>query len=34
MRQITYSQALSEAIQEEMDRDPTVVYLGECVEGR
>lgn len=34
MRQITYSQAMSEAIQEEMDRDPTVVYLGECVEGR
>jgi len=34
MRQITYSQALNEAIQEEMDRDPTVVYLGECVEGR
>ena len=34
MRQITYSQALSEAIQEEMDRDPTVIYLGECVEGR
>lgn len=34
MRQITYSQALGEAIQEEMERDPTVIYLGECVEGR
>jgi len=34
MKQITYSQALIEAIQEEMDRDPTVVYMGECVEGR
>ncbi|MFC1714559.1 alpha-ketoacid dehydrogenase subunit beta [Candidatus Poribacteria bacterium] len=34
MRQITYAQALSEAIREEMDRDPDVVYLGECVEGR
>jgi pyruvate/2-oxoglutarate/acetoin dehydrogenase E1 component len=34
MREITYSQALSEAIREEMDRDPAVIYLGECVEGR
>ena len=34
MRQITYAQALGEAIQEEMDRDSRVVYLGECVEGR
>jgi pyruvate/2-oxoglutarate/acetoin dehydrogenase E1 component len=34
MRQITYGQALSEAIREEMDRDPAVIYLGECVEGR
>ncbi len=34
MRQINYSQAISEAIQEEMNRDPYVVYLGECVEGR
>jgi pyruvate/2-oxoglutarate/acetoin dehydrogenase E1 component len=34
MKQINYSQAISEAIREEMDRDPNVVYLGECVEGR
>ncbi len=34
MREITYSQALREAIREEMDRDPAVIYLGECVEGR
>jgi len=34
MRQITYAQALSEAIKEEMELDPTVIYLGECVEGR
>ena len=34
MKQITYAQAISEAIQEEMSRDPNVVYLGECVEGR
>lgn len=34
MRQITYAQAISEAIREEMNQDPTVVYLGECVEGR
>jgi pyruvate dehydrogenase E1 component beta subunit len=34
MRQITYAQALTEAIQEEIERDSTIVYLGECVEGR
>ena len=34
MKQITYSQAISEAIMEEMEHDPTVVYMGECVEGR
>ncbi len=34
MKEITYAQALSEAIQEEMARDPNVVYLGECVGGR
>ena len=34
MRQITYAQALSEAIREEMDRDTAVIYLGECVKGR
>jgi pyruvate dehydrogenase E1 component beta subunit len=34
MRQINYYQAVAEAIQEEMDRDTTVVYMGECVEGR
>jgi len=34
MRQITYAQALAEAIKGEMERDPTVVYLGECVQGR
>jgi pyruvate/2-oxoglutarate/acetoin dehydrogenase E1 component len=34
MREITYAQALSEAVQEEMTRDPNVIYLGECVGGR
>lgn len=34
MKQINYSQAISEAIMEEMNLDPTVVYMGECVEGR
>jgi len=34
MKQITYSQAISEAIMEEMEHDSTVVYMGECVEGR
>jgi len=34
MREINYAQAISEAIVEEMDRDPNVVYMGECVEGR
>ena len=34
MKQITYAQALAEGIQEEMARDPNVVYLGECVAGR
>jgi pyruvate/2-oxoglutarate/acetoin dehydrogenase E1 component len=34
MKQINYSQAISEAIMEEMEHDPTVVYMGECVEGR
>jgi pyruvate/2-oxoglutarate/acetoin dehydrogenase E1 component len=34
MRQINYAQAIAEAIQEEMNRDPFVIYMGECVEGR
>lgn len=34
MKQITYAQAISEAIIEEMNLDPSVVYIGECVEGR
>jgi len=34
MKEITYGQALSEAVQEEMARDPNVVYLGECAGGR
>lgn len=34
MRNISYAQAISEAIQEEMKRDPVIIYLGECVEGR
>ena len=34
MGQISYAQALTESIQEEMNRDPTVVYLGECVGSR
>lgn len=34
MRHITYAEALAEAIQEEMARDPNVVYLGECVGDR
>ena len=34
MKQINCTQAIAEAIQEEMDWNPTVVYLGECVEGR
>src|SRR5213593_1318015 len=31
MRQITYSQALNEAIREEMRRDPTLVLLGQDI---
>ena len=34
MRQINYAKALTEAIQEEMARDPNVIYMGECVGGR
>jgi acetoin:2,6-dichlorophenolindophenol oxidoreductase subunit beta len=34
MKKINCSQGVSEAIQEEMDRDPNVIYMGECVEGR
>ena len=34
MRQISYSQAITEAIVEEMERDKNVIYLGECVKGR
>ena len=31
MRQITYSQAINEAIREEMRRDPTIVLLGQDI---
>jgi len=34
MRQISLSQAITEAIVEEMERDKSVIYLGECVKGR
>lgn len=34
MKQINYAQAISEAIIEEMNLNPSVVYIGECVEGR
>jgi len=34
MRQINYATALTEAIQEEMARDPNVIYMGECVGDR
>ncbi|MBM3210892.1 alpha-ketoacid dehydrogenase subunit beta [Candidatus Poribacteria bacterium] len=34
MKQVSYSQAISEAIREEMEQNPNVVYIGECVEGR
>jgi len=34
MKQINYAQAISEAIMEEMNLDPTVVYMGECVGDR
>lgn len=34
MRKISYGQAITEAIVEEMERDKSVIYLGECVKGR
>ena len=32
MRKITYGQAICEAIDEEMDRDKNVIFLGEDIE--
>ncbi len=34
MRKITYLQGITEAIAEEMDRDPTVYLMGQCARGQ